>query len=129
MGGHKKYGYSGFNIGTVGTQYSPGNHVLSGGHYEPTGSYFEATGRERRIGPSYLATMQHKSFATGVSRSALPDRTVLPTGAVYGKSTNVPGMATKLSSYHTERPTHNYNLRSLVGTPWAGYTKAVEATI
>ena len=112
MTGHSKHnGAGGFKIGMVRDQYAPGNHVHSGKHYAPFGSTFEGTGRERKTGPSYrflVGGMLESngvsiSSATGPRRSALPDRTVRPTGKVYA---------------HTDSRSHNYNLRSLVNTPW-----------
>lgn len=124
MTGYSKHsGAAGFKIGTIGTQYSPGNHVRHGGEYHPKGSFFDATGRERRIGPTFLALSQHKSLAHGPRRSELPDHTVQPTGYVYGRPhPNVPGVS-RTTMAHTEAPQHSYNLRSLVNTPWSMHAK------
>jgi hypothetical protein len=130
MGGYSKHsGAAGFKIGTIGTQYSPGNHVRHGGEYHPKGSFFDATGRERRIGPTFLALSHHKSVAHGPRRSELPDHALAPTGFMYGRPhPNVPGTRTMMA--HTEAPPqHSYNLRSLVHTPWSMHAKVHEAEL
>jgi hypothetical protein len=65
----------GGTIGSVGDRFTAGNTTGTGSYYAPTGSYFECTGRERKIGPSYGFASRHNgtgSVATGPRVSELP---------------------------------------------------------
>ena len=60
---------AGGKIGDIGDRFTAGNTTVTGAYYAPTGSFFECTGRERKIGPAFITSIQ--SVASGKRYSEL----------------------------------------------------------
>jgi hypothetical protein len=64
----------GGTIGEIGDRFTAGNMSHTGAYNAPVGSFFEATGRERIIGPAYLQRGKVASAATGPRYSELASK-------------------------------------------------------
>jgi len=110
----------GGTIGEIGNRFTAGNMTSIGGYYAPTGSFFECTGRERKIGASYAAAdrRQIASVATGPRYSQMHK---LPTSPWLQ-----PAYATR---WHTESLPARSDISSAFGNYFYGKTQSSQVKL